>query len=485
MRDSRWPRGTCTAPGIWPSSHSSRSRTSTMEGGLPLVRRRARVGSVDLVDLALDLRQQLSVRRQVALTSIATPGRPDGAAFAGRAPSTPPLRSRPSLSARPGSLCSPLAASRAVDRGRRVAMGARAAVRGRPDSRRRRRGRRHDRGARRRGGARPSCARAGRDRPRRPAGRAGSGAAERLYEPGRSRRRTQRIERLLERAPPEVGRSARSARRSVAGPTGRPCARSQTLAAEHPGSAVVHLQPRARALLAGGDRGRAGRVAGGAAGRARHARRSAAEDLLQPRHAARPAARSIARLRDRRRRQAIEAAARGAAPPRGDERGRRRSSFSGRRSSSAGHRSRPEQRFRARARARPGKPRRAGRRRRRALRQGRRRRKAFSRLGPLPPTIPTRRSSGSISALLLLWLRDVDGAREQLQAPRRRARAASTEAGRAAPRLVCRHRVGLATQQIVHMAHDARWAVHLASCAAHARKRSTQGVCQPCGTTVE
>src|SRR6476659_2775797 len=30
MRDSRYPRGTCTAPGRWPASHSSCSRTSTI-----------------------------------------------------------------------------------------------------------------------------------------------------------------------------------------------------------------------------------------------------------------------------------------------------------------------------------------------------------------------------------------------------------------------------------------------------------------------
>src|SRR5919109_1431147 len=40
MRDSSDPRGMCTAPGIRPSSHSSRSRTSTTSGGSPLERGR-------------------------------------------------------------------------------------------------------------------------------------------------------------------------------------------------------------------------------------------------------------------------------------------------------------------------------------------------------------------------------------------------------------------------------------------------------------
>ena len=36
MRDSRYPRGTCLAPGMWPASHSSLSRTSISTGRLPL-----------------------------------------------------------------------------------------------------------------------------------------------------------------------------------------------------------------------------------------------------------------------------------------------------------------------------------------------------------------------------------------------------------------------------------------------------------------
>ena len=62
MRDSRWPRGTWTAPGIWPSSHSSCSRTSTTTGSPDSIRSRA-LGGVDLRDLGPHLLQELSVVR--------------------------------------------------------------------------------------------------------------------------------------------------------------------------------------------------------------------------------------------------------------------------------------------------------------------------------------------------------------------------------------------------------------------------------------
>src|ERR671936_673184 len=45
IRDSRLPRGMCTAPGRWPSSHSSCSRTSRTSGSPESSSSRARLGS--------------------------------------------------------------------------------------------------------------------------------------------------------------------------------------------------------------------------------------------------------------------------------------------------------------------------------------------------------------------------------------------------------------------------------------------------------
>ena len=60
MRDSRCPRGTWTAPGMWPSSHSSCSRTSTTTGSPESISSRAWVASTSEISDA-DLLQQLSV----------------------------------------------------------------------------------------------------------------------------------------------------------------------------------------------------------------------------------------------------------------------------------------------------------------------------------------------------------------------------------------------------------------------------------------
>ena len=61
MRDSRLPRGTWIAPGTAPSSHSSRSRTSTKSGGARRSSGSRASVDVDLVDLGLAPGQQLSV----------------------------------------------------------------------------------------------------------------------------------------------------------------------------------------------------------------------------------------------------------------------------------------------------------------------------------------------------------------------------------------------------------------------------------------
>ena len=65
-----------TAPGTMPSSHSSRSRTST-KSAEPLDRSRA-LGRPDLVDLGLDVRQQLAIGRHVSRKRYVSPGSPAG-----------------------------------------------------------------------------------------------------------------------------------------------------------------------------------------------------------------------------------------------------------------------------------------------------------------------------------------------------------------------------------------------------------------------
>ena len=59
IRDSRLPRGTWTAPGMCPSSHSSCSRTSIQAAPSMLLRR----AGVDLLDPVLDLLEKFPVRR--------------------------------------------------------------------------------------------------------------------------------------------------------------------------------------------------------------------------------------------------------------------------------------------------------------------------------------------------------------------------------------------------------------------------------------
>ena len=57
IRDSRLPRGMWIAAGIWPSSHSSCSRTSIQAASCD----RLRLARVDLVDVGLDLLEKFPV----------------------------------------------------------------------------------------------------------------------------------------------------------------------------------------------------------------------------------------------------------------------------------------------------------------------------------------------------------------------------------------------------------------------------------------
>ena len=203
MRDSRLPRGTWTAPGMWPSSHSFRSRTSTKTGASGLAKLRGR-RRVDLVDLALDLLEELAVarhcfRKYSYLPAASRKGRKlrsaacPSAAPASWSASPRPLRRR-SSSASP---CS-RAGTRRLPRRRRSAAPAGAAARAgaaraRSDA----------------GGRRPARGRAARRRGRprrRPRPLRGDPRREPRVRGGRGRRR----DRLLARGD---GGAARGARR--------------------------------------------------------------------------------------------------------------------------------------------------------------------------------------------------------------------------------------------------------------------------------
>src|SRR5512132_1253280 len=70
MRDSRWPRGMCTARGMWPSSHSSCSRTSTTTGSPESISRRA--GSASSSEISARTCCSNSLYVGIAFRNIAT-----------------------------------------------------------------------------------------------------------------------------------------------------------------------------------------------------------------------------------------------------------------------------------------------------------------------------------------------------------------------------------------------------------------------------